>query len=106
MLGHAREAGTDTGVTLVVGLDPIESLALWLERAAPLLTDFPNLQVFQVHSKFMATAGVMGNEPIAWFLEARQALEAVMLNHPQLRPSHWQNYRPFWYTEYQGLPLS
>lgn len=106
VLQRARAAGCDTGVTLVVGLDPIDQLCEWLDKALGSLTDFPNLQVFQVHSRFMAVAGLMGEEPLSWFLRARIALETTLAVRQDLQPVHWQNYRPFWYTRYRNAALS
>lgn len=105
VLATARSRGCDTGLTLVVGLDPLGEMCDWLTRAIPHLSDFPNLQIFQVHSRFMASAGLMGEDPLRWFLEARRALEGVLAGRPDLRPCHWQNYRPFWYTTYRGEAL-
>ncbi|MDF0492755.1 hypothetical protein [Bradyrhizobium yuanmingense] len=106
LLRQARSAGCSTGVTLVVGLDLIEDVCAWLSEALPELTEFPNLQVYQVHSRFMQAAGAMGIQPIRWFLEARIALENCLRPfRAQLRPEHWQNYRPFWYTQYLGEDL-
>jgi hypothetical protein len=106
VLCQARDAGCSTGVTLVVGLDVIEDVCAWLSDALPHLTDFPNLQVYQVHSRFMQAAGVMGGQPVRWFLEARVALEKCLRPfRDDIRPEHWQNYRPFWYTQYLGEDL-
>lgn len=101
VLAEARAAGCSTGVTLVVGLDPLPDLCAWLKEALPHLTDFPNLQVFQTHSRYMRAASIMGDSPVEWFLEARAALEDCLLPYRGgLRPEHWQNYRPFWYTKF------
>lgn len=105
-LARARSAGCDAGVNLVIGLDPIDEACEWLDRAAPYLTDFPNLQVFQVHSRYMGSAAVTGDEPVAWMLSARSKLEQVLEPHRErLRPEHWQNYRPLWFTTFCGEEL-
>lgn len=106
VLATARDAGCFTGVTLVVGLDPLEDLCGWLSKALPSLSDFPNLQIYQAHSSYMQAASLMGVNPVEWFLGAREALEACLRPHKaRLKPQHWQNYRPFWYTEYLGEEL-
>ncbi len=106
VLATARDAGCSTGVTLVVGLDPLADLGAWLSEALPHVSDFPNLQIYQAHSSYMQAAGVMGDDPLEWFLGARCTLEDWLYRYKdRLRPEHWQNYRPFWYTQYLGEEL-
>lgn len=106
VLARARAAGLDTGVMIVVGLDPIPDVVGWLQEAVPYLTDFPNLQAFQSHSPYMDFFRERGADRLEFFLRARQEFEAVLLGMA-LRPRRWQNYRPLWYYQFgkEALPL-
>jgi len=101
VLERAREAGVDTGVMLVVGLDPIDAVGAWLDEAAPLLTDFPNLQIFQAHTPYMAMFRESGAERLGFFLQARTRFERS-LRGSGLQPEPWANFRPLWYYQYDG----
>jgi hypothetical protein len=106
VLRRAREAGHDTGVMIVVGLDPLDDVSTWLAAAAPQLTDFPNLQIFQSHGPFMDVFRADGADTLPFFLEARRVFEQV-LRPTTLRPLKWQNYRPLWYQTFgsEALPI-
>lgn len=101
VLERARRAGLDTGVMIVIGLDPIDAVGAWLDSAAPLLTDFPNLQIFQAHTPYMEIFREPGAETLEFFKHARVRFEQS-LKDTTLRPSPWANFRPLWYYEYQG----
>jgi hypothetical protein len=96
VLRRARSAGHDTGVMIVVGLDPLPIVGQWLQNAVPYLTDFPNLQLFQSHSPLMDVFRVPGAERLDFFLNARRVFEEI-LAPSSLRPLPWQNYRPLWH---------
>jgi hypothetical protein len=102
VLKSARSAGVDTGVTMIVGLDPIDTTADWLARAAPHLTDFPNLQIYQAHSPLMEIFRQPGSDTVAFMLAARRRLESVGI---EARPVWWQNFRPLWYRHYAAERL-
>ena len=76
----------------------------WLERAVPYLTDFPNLQIFQSHNPFMNIFRAEGADSLEFFLKARREFEKLFLD-TDLRPRHWQNYRPLWYYTFGREPL-
>lgn len=104
VLIRAREANVDTGVMLVVGLDPIAEAVNWLNEAVPYLTDFPNLQIFQSHSPYMDLFRTQGAETLEFFLTARRYFESILLP-TSLRPQRWQNYRPLWYYKFGSEEL-
>ncbi|HKO44906.1 MAG TPA: radical SAM protein [Pyrinomonadaceae bacterium] len=106
ILQRARAVGVETGVMIVVGLDPLRDAINWLREAAPYLTDFPNLQIFQSHSPYMDIFRTDGAEQLEFFLQARRELESMLLPTP-LRPRRWQNYRPLWHYKFgaESLPL-
>ncbi len=97
LLARARAADVNTGVTLIVGLDQPESLVNWLRAAAPCLTDFPNLQVYQAHSPLMEIFRHPGADTLAFMLKARHLIEQISLD---ARPVWWQNFRPLWHRHY------
>ena len=104
VLARAQEVGLDTGVMLVVGLDPLREVFTWLASAVPHLTEFPNLQVYQSHSALMDHFRVAGAGSVSFFLEARREFEKL-LAPTNLRPHRWQNYRPLWYYTFSTHPL-
>jgi hypothetical protein len=104
VLERARDAGLDTGVMIVVGLDELPVVLDWLGRAAPYLTDFPNLQIFQSHSRLMDLFRAPGADTLEFFLKARVELERLFLP-TTLRPRRWQNYRPLWHYVFGTEPL-
>jgi hypothetical protein len=104
VLARARDAGLDTGVMIVVGLDRLPVVVDWLSRAVPHLTDFPNLQIFQSHNSFMDLFRVAGGGELEFFLHARREFERVLLP-THLRPRRWQNYRPLWHCMFGSEPL-
>ncbi|MFP5274547.1 radical SAM protein [Coleofasciculus sp.] len=104
VLMRAREADVDTGVMLVVGLDPLSEATNWLSEAVPYLTDFPNLQIFQSHSPYMNLFRTKGAEALEFFLTARHNFESILLP-TSLRPQRWQNYRPLWYYKFGSEEL-
>lgn len=104
VLERARDAGLDTGVMIVVGLDGLPVVLEWLDRAAAYLTDFPNLQIFQSHNTFMDLFRVQGADSLEFFLQARREFERLLLP-TTLRPRRWQNYRPLWHYAFAGEPL-
>jgi hypothetical protein len=105
VLQRAREAGLDTGVMIVIGLDPLPEAIKWLGEAVPYLTDFPNLQIFQSHSPYMDVFRAQGAEKLEFFLKARRDLESILLP-TSLRPRRWQNYRPLWHYRFGSESLS
>jgi hypothetical protein len=106
VLRFAREAGIDTGVMIVIGLDSLPVVYDWLGKAAPYLTDFPNLQIFQSHTSYMDLFRVPGAGTLEFFLDARNEIERILLP-TALRPRSWQNYRPLWHYRFgpEELPL-
>jgi hypothetical protein len=102
LLEDARAADVDTGVTLIVGLDDPAVVADWLHRAAPSLTDFPNLQVYQSHGPLMDIFRHPGADRLDFMLGARRSFEAIPFAS---KPVWWQNFRPLWYRQFAGERL-
>jgi hypothetical protein len=105
LLRHARAAGLDASFNYVVGLDPLGPLGDYARRLAPHVSVFPNLQVFQAHNRFMETLRTTGGDELEFYLRARLDLERVFAPLG-LRPESWRNYRPLWYFEFAGEPLT
>ena len=105
VLRRAREAGHDTGVMIVIGLDAMERVTAWLAEAIEHLTDFPNLQIFQSHGMYMDVFRAARAEHLVFFLDARRRLEDL-LGRTALRPQRWQNYRPLWYHVFSAEELA
>lgn len=105
LLRRARAAGLDTSFNYVVGLDPLEPLESYARRLAPQVSVFPNFQVFQAHSLFMESLRTPAGGDLEFYLVARRELEAVFAPLG-LRPESWRNYRPLWYFEFAGTPLT
>ncbi len=96
LLARARQAGLDTSYTYIVGLDSLVEMATGVEALAPHITEFPNFQVYQAHNSIMAGLRSAGADDLAFYLEARRAIEGI-IEPTGLRPVAWECYRPLWY---------
>lgn len=105
LLRRARRAGLDTSFNYVVGLDALGPVGLHVRRLAPHVTVFPNFQVFQAHTRFMETLRTPAAGELEFYLAARRELERIFAP-TGLRPDSWRNYRPLWYFEFAGTPLT
>jgi len=105
LLRRARRAGLDTSFNYVVGLDALEPVREHVRRLAPHVSVFPNFQVFQAHNRFMETLRTPTGGDLEFYLLARRELERIFAPL-DLRPESWRNYRPLWYFEYAGTPLT
>ncbi len=105
LLRRARRAGLDTSFNYVVGLDPLDPVGLHTRRLAPHVSVFPNFQVFQAHNRFMETLRTPDGDELEFYLAARATLERIFAP-TGLRPESWRNYRPLWYFEFAGTPLT
>jgi hypothetical protein len=105
VLRVAKEVGHDTDFTYIVGLDNPDVAFERFHALLPYLTRFPNFQVYQPHSGVMDTFCTQGADNLEFYLHFRQRLEALFLK-TELRPLSWENYRPLWYFEFAGEPMS
>lgn len=105
VLGQARAAGLDASYTYIVGLDGLPELEDGVGRLQPHINEFPNFQVYQAHNAIMAGLRAGGADRVAFYLEARRVIEAVV-GPSGLRPSGWECYRPLWYTTFGGEVLA
>jgi hypothetical protein len=96
LLARARSVGLDTSFTYIVGLDPMPNLVRGVRALADHVTEFPNFQVYQAHNAIMARLRAPGADQVAFYLEARRAIEQIM-EAGGLRPQAWECYRPLWY---------
>jgi len=104
LLASARCAGLETGLTYIVGLEPLELSLEHLLVFQPHLTRFPNFQIFQAHNRFMGRFAAPGADRIEFFLDARRRLESAFWK-TNLRPQPWVNYRGLWYFTFAGEEL-
>jgi hypothetical protein len=105
LLRRARRAGLDTSFNYVVGLDPLTAVVEHVRGLAPHVSVFPNVQVFQAHTRFMESLRTADGADLVFYLRARRELERIFAPLG-LRPESWRNYRPLWYFEYAGTPLT
>ena len=105
LLRRARTAGVDASFNYVVGLDPLGPVGEHVRRLAPHVSVFPNFQVFQAHNRFMESLRTPAAGELEFYLQSRRELEKVF-TPLGLRPESWRNYRPLWYFEYAGTPLT
>src|SRR5215211_5325330 len=105
LLRRARRAGIDTSFNYVVGLDALTAVDEHVRKLAPHVSVFPNFQVFQAHTRFMESLRTRDASELEFYLRARRELERIFAPLG-LRPESWRNYRPLWYFEYAGTPLT
>jgi hypothetical protein len=96
LLARAMNAGLDTSFTYIVGLDAISDLRTGIRALAPVVSAFPNFQVYQAHNSIMAGLRAPGADSVEFFLQARREIERVF-GPTGLRPRAWEGYRPLWY---------
>lgn len=101
LLACARQAGLDTSLNYIVGLESLDVFEKHMKQLANHLTVFPNLQVYQAHHPLMAVLRFPGAEDVAFYLEARRRAEEIF-RQTGLRPEPWRCYRPLWYFSYDN----
>lgn len=101
ILDTCAELGIMADFTYVVGLDPLQETIDGLRQLAGHVTTFPRLQVFQAHNSYMRRAMTPEAEQLSYFLEVRNAIEPAYSGHG-LQPTSWENYRPLWYSRFDG----
>lgn len=99
LLARASRNGLDTSYTYIVGLDSMPHMISGVGALARHVNAFPNFQVYQAHNAIMAGLRAKGGDQLAFYLEARQAIEKIM-KPTGLRPVGWECYRPLWYFAY------
>lgn len=99
LLETARSMGVGVTFNYIVGLDSLGVMREWFSRLKDLITMFPNVQIFQAHSKLMDGFRAHGADQLEFYFEARAELEQI-LGDGQLRPVPWRNYRSLWYQSF------
>ena len=105
ILKNAKECGHDTDLTYIVGLDQMDQSIPLIKDLVPYLTRMPNFQVYQPHNHLMDNFLAAGADQLEYFLKFRVAIENLF-KPTGLLPQQWENYRPLWYYEFAGIPLS
>ena len=105
ILDDCAELGILGDFTYVTGLDPFEDTVSGLRTLARHATTFPRIQVYQAHNAFMETARSPGAATLDYFLGVRKAVEPDLAAQG-LAPVSWQNYRPLWYSTFNGEPVA
>ncbi|MER5348921.1 hypothetical protein ABT093_01080 [Kitasatospora sp. NPDC002551] len=96
VLDRAIRAGHATSFTYIVGLDRLTDLRSGVAELMPLVTEFPNFQVYQAHNSIMAGLRADGSDSLEYYLQARRDIEDIV-GPTGLRPAAWECYRPLWY---------
>ncbi|MFI1868561.1 hypothetical protein [Streptomyces jumonjinensis] len=104
VLERALSAGHGTSFTYVVGLDNLDSLRSGVSALTPLVTEFPNFQVYQAHNSVMAGLRTAGAGDLEYYLRAREVIEEIT-GPSGLRPTAWECYRPLWYFSFADEAL-
>ena len=105
LLARAKNNGHDTSITYIVGLDEPDVAIDRLSEMKPQLTRFPNFQVYQPHNSLMDIHSAASADALSFYLSMRRRLEDL-LDDTDLKPESWSNYRPLWYFEFRGEPLT
>lgn len=101
ILSDCADLGMLGDFTYVAGLDPLNVTVEGLRRLAEHVTTFPRIQVFQAHNQYMRAARDPQAEPLDYYLELRNLIEGSFAKRG-LAPRSWENYRPLWYSMYDG----
>jgi hypothetical protein len=90
--------------TYVAGLDPFADAVAGLRRLADHVGTFPRIQVYQAHNDFMRRARSPEAKSVDYHLRLRNAVEDAYAARG-LTPRSWENYRPLWYSFFDGRPV-
>jgi hypothetical protein len=105
IMDDCADLGIIADFTYVAGLDPLPDAVSGLERLAARCSTFPRIQVFQAHNDYMRRAQESTAAGVDYYLELRNEVEDAFGSRG-LRPVSWENYRPLWYTEFAGAPVT
>lgn len=104
IMDTCRELDILADYTYVAGLDGLDASIEGIVALAPHCTTFPRIQVYQAHNDYMRRAQNKDASELEYFLKIRNAVEEVYANL-DLAPISWENYRPLWYSEFNGRPV-
>ena len=105
VLERARAAGVRVTFTYIVGLDDLHSAVDGIRALADLIDIFPNLQIYQAHTKAMTSFRAADANRLEFYFDARRRFEGVF-STTDLRPVPWRNYRPLWHYAFAGQALT
>jgi hypothetical protein len=105
VLERARSRGLETDFTYIVGMDSVENTLDGLDRLLDHVTECPRLQVYQAHNEYMHRFAHPETREFDYFLRIRRELEP-RLKARGLMPRSWRNYRPLWYFDFAGTPMT
>lgn len=104
VLARARATGVHVTFTYIVGLDDLDAAVEGIRPLADRIDMFPNLQIYQAHTRAMASFRAPGADELEFYFDARNRLEEVLVP-TGLRPIPWANYRPLWHHTFAGHPI-
>ncbi|MFC4999316.1 hypothetical protein ACFPIJ_15885 [Dactylosporangium cerinum] len=105
IMDDCRDLGIVADFTYVAGLDSYARAVEGISYLAPHAGTFPRIQVYQAHNDYMRRARHRDAEDLRYFLRLRGELEAVFAP-TGLAPRSWENYRPLWYSSFNGRPVA
>lgn len=104
ILDDCADLGLLGDFTYVAGLDPLDIAVTELRRLAEHVTTFPRIQVFQGHNDYMRQYRNSSASRLTYYLELRRSVEEAFAKRG-VRPKSWENYRPLWYTVFDGAAV-
>jgi len=100
----SREWGFETSFSYVLGLEPLNVVEKYFSIFSELVTQFPTVNLLQVHRKQPYTLYAKDADNLEFYLKARKIIENAFVNST-LRPITWANYRSPWILKFANEEL-
>jgi hypothetical protein len=96
LLTMGLDRGFRTNILYILGLDPEVKVVEGLRELAPLMNEFPVLNLIQDYLPHHEHLKDPDARSIDYYLRIRREIEKIY-KPSTLRPQSWENYRPLWY---------
>ena len=103
-LCYAKNAGLNTSMLYILGLDPLERIKEEMPKYKDALTRHPIVNLMQAYSAEQESLRHPEARDMDYYILGRKAIESVFLP-TRMRPRSWENYRAPWSTAYGGERL-
>jgi len=105
ILETANNAGLNTNILYVCGLDPLEDMEREMKEFSQVTTEFPVVNTFQEYKPGQSSLRTDEASGLKYYLKARNILERIFRDKTA-RPRTWENYRGLFFTRFAGEPLN
>lgn len=97
--------GFSTNYLYIVGLDELDDMKRGIQKFTKVINRLPIFQIMQNYVATHENERIESAKNIEYYLQARQLIEFCFRDTNYV-PRLWENYRGFFYTEYQNRPLN